>query len=153
MHKGKLYPTNPLLRPLCGNFLWPAWFPLEAYEGYVTVLQSPDWSEPIGNLGPTWSLNNYTPGDESVIYRTDVLTLDGHDVWADYHWELDATRTILSGDLDIFVDGVQQLRNPPVGFPPGVKALAGYTDSFEFNPPANPFKVVRWSVGIHALPY
>jgi len=153
MHKGSIYPTNPLLRTLAGNYSWPSWFPLAAYEGTVSTLQSPDWSAAVGDFGPTWTLVPYTPGDTVVVYRAPAIVLDGRTITCEYWFGLNGTGTLVTGELDIFVDAVQQTRNPSTNFPPHSKAPSGYSDSFQVVAPANPRKVWREAVDIVAQPY
>lgn len=139
MHKGRVYPLDQRLRIYGPRTAYPLWFPEGGYTGFATTYRSPDWSGPITFNGP-WVLTGWSYGDRTWSFDAPPISMNGHTVGCKYHWELSTDGTAISANLDLYVDGVQQIRSTPSTTPPSAPAPQGYGDTFQFASPANPFK-------------
>jgi len=139
MHKGRLYPLDQRLRIYPVNFSYPTWFPQDGYTGFVSTYQSTDWSSTILFSGP-WTLTGWSYGDRSLSYECPPVLMNGRTVECKYHWALNTAGTVLTGNLDLYVDGVQQVRSTPSTTPPSSPSPANYFESFQFAAPATPFR-------------
>jgi len=134
-----VYPLDQRLRIYGASFAYPLWFPEGGYTGFATTYRSPDWSGAITFNGP-WTLTGWSYGDRAISFDAPPVTLNGRTVECKYHWELNTSGSVLTGHLDLYVDGVQQVRSTPSTTPPSALAPQGYNESFQFAAPANPFR-------------
>jgi len=152
LHRGRAYPLDQRLRIYPVNFSYPLWFPEGGYDGFATTYRSSDWSSPVTFLGP-WTLTGWSYGDRSLSFDAPPIALDGHTVECKYRWDLNTPGTILTGVLDLYVDGVQQIRSTPSTTPPSAAAPQGYGDTFQFATPATPFRVQLSACVLAAVGY
>jgi len=152
MHTGRAYPLDQRLRIYSAQFSYPHWWPRDGYAGFVSTYQSADWSGPITFNGP-WELTGWTEGDNTISFEAPPVVVDGFTCECKYHWTFNATRTLIVGELDVYVDGVQQVRTPGTSVPPVSPSSQNYFETFQFAAPANPRRIQRSAVVLNRAGY